>query len=157
MKPTVYVETSVVSYYTARPSHNPIAREQQEITQQWWPHAARRFRLVVSEAVLLEVRVGDPQAAEKRLKAIKDFRILSVSEFCRAIANHYEKVLPLPKDAAADAMHLAIASVHGVDYLVTWNCTHLANALVRRALAETNSSMGLVTPIICTPEEMLEE
>lgn len=154
MKPSVYVETSVVSYYTARPGRDIIVLAHQEITRQWWEQARERFRLVISELVMAEVGAGDPEAAAKRLSVVKNIPLLHLSEKCREVAKYCEKVLPLAKDAVADAAHLAIASVYSVDYLVTWNCLHIANERIRRSLGEVNRGLGLGTPIICTPEEM---
>lgn len=154
MKPVVYVETSVVSYYTARPSRDVLVLAHQEITRQWWPTAQERFGLAVSDLVLLEAGADDPEAASARLKAIESFRVLSANDDCDQLAEVYTQQMFLPERAARDAAHLAIASVYGVDYLVTWNCAHIANALIRRKLAEINASRGVSVPIICTPEEM---
>jgi len=156
-KPVVYVETSVVSYYTARPSRDYVVRGHQETTRQWWPRAGERFQLVVSELVIDEAGAGDPEAARKRLQTIRGLPLLFVTPQCSEIADCYVKDLPLSKRMARDALHLAIASLHGVDYLVTWNCTHIANALIRRKLAEINGFLNLSTPIVCTPEEMMED
>ena len=157
MKPIVYVETSVVSYYTARPSRDIVVLAHQKITRAWWVRARDRFDLVVSEIVVAEASSGDPVAAEKRLNTIADLPALPLTEHSREVARHYLGALPLPPKAERDAAHLAVACVNAVDYLVTWNCTHIANALLRRRLTETNSALGLATPVICTPEELMEE
>ena len=157
MKPTVHVETSVISYYTARPSRDVVVLGHQETTRQWWPRALERFQLVVSEVVLSEISEGDQQAAGERLRAVEGLPRLPLSPQCDEVAKRYLKELPLPGRAVRDAAHLAIASVYAVDYLVTWNCGHIANALIRRRLAETNGTLALATPIICTPEEMMED
>jgi len=157
MKPTVYVETSVVSYYTARPSRDIWLLERQEITRRWWASAPDRFRLVASEMVVLEIGLGDSSAARKRLDAIRELPVLAQTERCDEVGKWYLKELPLPDDAARDAIHLAIASVYGVDYLLTWNCAHLANASLRRKLAEVNERLVLPTPIILTPKELMEK
>lgn len=157
MKPVVYVETSVVSYYTARPSRDIIVRAHQETTRRWWPYAKERFELVVSELVVLEAREGDPDASQKRLKAIEGMPILLITPQQREIADRYLADLPLPEKANRDALHLALASLQAVEYLVTWNCTHIANEIIRRSLAIINVALGLSTPIICTPKEMLEK
>jgi len=155
-KPVVYVETSVASYYTARPSRDIIILARQEITRQWWEFASQSCHLVISEAVVLEVNQGDPLAASKRAEAIRELPRLPSSLRTEQVTEHYLRELLLPAKAGGDAAHLAVASVHGVDYLVTWNCAHLANESVRRSLARINDSLGLATPIILTPEEMLE-
>jgi predicted nucleic acid-binding protein len=155
-KPTVYVETSVLSYYTARPARDVILRAHQEITGRWWKSAAQRFLLVVSEITILEAREGDPEAADKRLRAIAGWPVLALTKWCDEVGKRYLEESLLPECAVRDALHLAIASVHAVDYLVTRNCTHIANAMIRRNLAETNQALRIVTPIICTPEELRE-
>ena len=154
MKPTVYVETSVVSCYTARPSRDIVVLAHQEITRRWWERARERFTFVVSELVVQEVKAGDPQTAKSGLQAIEGLALLEHTPLCDEVAERYLGELPLPEHAA---LHLATASVHAADYLVSWNVAHVANALIRKNLARTNASRGLSTPIICTPEAMQEE
>ena len=107
--------------------------------------------------MVLEAKGGDRDAAEKRMRTIEGLPVLLVTPRNTEIAERYVADLPLPEKAARDALHLALASMNEVDYLVTWNCTHIANALIRRSLADINEALGFPTPIICTPEELSEE
>jgi predicted nucleic acid-binding protein len=156
MKDTVYIETSVVSYLTARPSRSLRARVRQEITREWWDTAARRFDLFVSEAVLAEAVLGDVEAAEKRLAVLRLFAKLALNDDCERLAEAYVRELAIPEKSIRDATHLAVATVHRMDYLVTWNCTHLANGVVIRKFLAWNAREGRPSPTICTSEELLE-
>ena len=155
MKPTVYVETTVVSYLVARPARDIVVLAHQEITRSWWETAADRFDICVSQAVLEEVARGDAQAASSRVEALKGFGVLPLTDEVEALAQVYLDRLAIPERSIADAVHLAVASVHATDYLLTWNCAHIANAEIRRALAQINSEQGVGIPIICTPEELM--
>lgn len=156
-KPRVYLESSVVSFYTARPSRDVIALARQEITRAWWDKHLHEYEACVSEAVLDEVRRGHPAAADERLRAVAGLPLLPILPESGALAALYAERLSLPEKGVYDTLHIAIASLHGVDYLVTWNCKHIANAHMRRGLAEINMAEGLTIPIICTPEELLDD
>ena len=155
MKESLYLETSVVSYYASRLSKIVRVRTHQRITREWWPSLSR-FRVCVSPVVLEEVRRGDPGAAERRLDAVRDFTHLELTPAVERLAALYLEALNIPKKAFRDAAHLAVAAVHEMDYLVTWNCEHLANAKVMKQLWELNATHGVHTPVICTPEELME-
>lgn len=157
MKEKVYLETSVVSYYTSRPSNHIITLAKQRITEQWWPVALERFDIFVSETVLEEAGDGDPGAAAKRLAAIDDFPLLDIDEEVQNVYQTYLEHLPIPPNALRDATHLAVASVHGMDYVVTWNCTHIANGEIIKKLIRINSERGISIPVIVTPEELMEQ
>lgn len=157
MKESVYLETSVVSYYTSRPSRDVIVLAHQEITRQWWSKAVQRFDIFVSEVVLEEAGMGDKDASKQRLKEIRKFFSLELNKQVEAMAKIYYEKLEIPEKSLRDAAHLAVASIHKIDYLVTWNCTHLANGSVIKKLLKINDNFKIHTPIICTPEELLEE
>ena len=156
MKDTLYLETSVVSYYTSKLSRDIIVLAHQEITRLWWPKAISRYDIFISEMVLEEASFGDPDAAQKRLKELEDFPHLELNDSVEEMARIYMDKLEIPDKSFRDAVHLALASVHDVDYLVTWNCTHLANGEVIKKLIMLNATCGIHSPIICTPEELLE-
>lgn len=156
MKESIYLETTVVSYYTSKPSRDIIVLAHQEITREWWPKAKERFDIYISEIVVEEAALGDPEAAKRRLEELKDFPHLELNDTVEEMANVYMEQLEIPEKAFRDAAHLAIASIHRVDYLVTWNCTHLANGEVIKKLMEINETFGIHTPIICTPESLME-
>jgi predicted nucleic acid-binding protein len=156
MKETVYLETSVVSYYTGRPSRDVVVLAHQEITRQWWNKALDEYEIFISQAVIDEASVGDPGASEERLKAIKDFLHLEINSKVGEMTDIYIAKLKIPPKAVGDAVHIAIASIHEVDYLVTWNCAHIANGAIIKKLTEINTDYGVHTPVLCTPEELLE-
>lgn len=156
MKESLYLETTVVSYFVSNPSRDVIALAHQEITREWWQIAIKRFNIFISQVVIEEAALGDPEAAKKRLKELKKFPHLELNSKVEEIAQIYIEKLKIPKKSFRDAAHLAIASVHNIDYLVTWNCTHLANGEVIKKLMNINKFFGIYTPVICTPEELME-
>ena len=153
---TLYLETSVISYYTARPSRDIIVAAHQQITWEWWENAISQFTVFISQLVLDEIGRGDPDAIQRRLEVVRSFDLLQITRRVRDLSKLYIKKFAIPPKWEADAIHLAIASVHGVDYLVTWNCTHIANARIMRELPAINETEGVPIPTICTPEEISE-
>ena len=156
-RPTVYIESSVVSYYTARQSRDLLVLSHQEITRVWWEEHLDTYEPCISGVVLQELRRGAVDAATLRLAAVSDFRMLPLPAEVESLAAVYVSELGLPEASTYDALHIAVASLHAVDYLVTWNCKHIANARLRRGLADINQRMGVSIPVICTPEELLNE
>jgi len=156
MKPRLYVETSVLSYLTARPSRDVVVAAHQQITREWWETCADRFHLVASELVTQEAGAGDEQAAGERIEILETITLVEASEDALALARQLVVSGPLPQKAAEDALHIAIAATNGVEYLVTWNCRHIANATMRGQIHAVCRSAGYEPPIICTPEELLE-
>jgi predicted nucleic acid-binding protein len=156
MKRKVYIETSVISYLTARPSKTILGAAHQQITLAWW-ETRSQYDLVVSESVLRECGAGDPNAAKKRLTVLSDVPLILLTEQALDIANSLIAKGIIPDKAAEDALHIAIATVNGVDYLLTWNCRHIANPEIQRGIAAHLEDIGLSLPFICTPEELLGE
>ena len=154
--PTVYIETSVISYLTSRPSRDLLVAAEQQVTRDWWERALPRFRPFISPLVVWEVGRGDPAAAGQRQAVIVAFEVLGVPNEAVVLAEAYMDALRIPPKARFDAYHLAIASWHGMDFLVSWNCKHIANGRVRRILEELNNGRGVRTPEICTPLELME-
>lgn len=153
---TVYVETSIISYLAANPSRDLIVAAHQQITRDWWQKANVRFDLYISEAVLAEIRSGDPAAGTKRLQLVQDIPILNQTEDVRSLAKHYDKTLGLAGKARADIPHFAFAVSYQMDYLVTWNCSHIANGQMIKRLMKVNGELKRPTPLIVTPEEIME-
>jgi hypothetical protein len=153
VKPRVYIETTVLSYLTALPSRDLVRAAHQQITMEWW---ARReqFELFVSEAVLTEIRKGDPAAAVRRIAAAEGLQVLSATIQAQTLAAALLQDVAIPRKAAVDAAHIAIAAVHGLDFLMTWNCAHIANAVMRPKIEQVCRRAGFVPPVICTPEEL---
>lgn len=156
MKPTVYIETSVISYLTAQVSRDLVVAAHQQLTAEWWQQALPKFEAFVSPIVLEEIAKGDPEAAKRRMNSVAAFAVLEVSPEVKDLAEQYFAAIDLPERARADAYHLALAVWHGLDYLVTWNCTHIAGGKVKLIVQRINANRGIASPIICTPEELME-
>lgn len=156
MKPTVYAETTIPSYLTAWPSRDLVRAAHQQLTREWW---ARRkaFDLYASRLVVQECQAGDAQAAADRLAALAGVPLLEQGPEVAELAEALIRDVPLPEKAAADALHIATAAVHGVQYLLTWNCTHIANAALRPRIEAVCRAAGFEPPLICTPEELPTE
>ena len=156
MKPTVYIETSVVSYLTARPSRDVVVAAYQEVTREWWRDAPDRFDLVASALVIAEARAGDPDAARSRLVALKAITLLDATADAEDLARRLLDLKAVPRQAADDSAHIAIAVTNGVTYLVTWNFRHIANAAMRTRIERVCRQAGYEPPVICTPNELME-
>ena len=155
MKPKLYLETSVPSYYTSRLSRDVVVLAHQEVTRLWWERRLPLFDVYVSELVIEEVRDGDPEAAGRRLDVLAGFPVLRTTSDIENLAATYLTDLTLPGKAVRDATHLAFACSYDIDYLVTWNCAHIANAEIRRHLIDLNAVGKCKTPTICTPRELM--
>ena len=153
---TVYIESSVISYYTARRSRDLIAAAHQEITLDWWENALPLFEPFVSQIVFDEIVRGDKEAAQLRLVSVQEFQVLEMMPEVVELADRYYRALEIPDKARNDSFHMALAVYHGMDYLATWNCTHIAAGRVRGIVETINDRQGYQTPIICTPEELME-
>ena len=156
MKSKVYVETTIISYLTARPSRDLIVAANQQITQEWWRIQRPQFDLFISEAVVKEAGSGDEIAARQRLEEIEDIPLLILTVGAAMLAEKLIKDLPMPEVAITDAVHIAIAATNGMDYLLTWNCKHLANATLRNKIESVCRAQGYAPPVICTPQELME-
>lgn len=155
MRARVYLETSIVSYLTARPSRDVLVVAHQQISLDWWAHRRKDFELVTSALVVREARRGDPVAAGRRLELLEGVQRVEVTESAQELASTIVEKGLLPQVAYPDALHLATATVHGVEYLLTWNCTHIANAEILPRVAEICERFQLSLPYVCTPEELL--
>jgi len=155
MSETVYIETSIIGYLTARPSNNLILMANLEATRQWWETRRTQFSLYISQVVLDEVARGDREIATKRLELLHDFPLLEVSADVQNLADQFLSKSNLPPKAADDALHIAAATVYGLDYLLTWNCRHIANAQIQKKLAQITVDAGYELPTICTPYELM--
>jgi predicted nucleic acid-binding protein len=151
---TVYIETSIVSYLTARPSRDLLVAAHQQLTVAWWDQQRSHYEIFTSQVVLAEAREGDPDAAQRRVAVLEPFPLLDVTDAAIMLAAALVSGQALPAQAAQDALHVAVACVHGMEYLLTWNCAHLANARLRSRIEQICREAGYVPPIICTPEEL---
>ena len=156
MKPTVYIETSVISYLAARPSRDVVVAAYQEVTREWWRGAPGRFHLVASALVVSEARAGDADAARARLEELESLVLLDATSEAETLTAQLVDSGAVPPTAAEDAAHIAIAATNGVDYLVTWNFRHIANAAMRSRIEHVCRQAGYAPPVICAPNELLE-
>lgn len=153
-KPKVYVETSVISNLTARPSHNPVDAAMQIATASWWYYAPHKFNLFGSQLVLDEAARGDVIAAGRRLQIAAELKALPIDERIVALAEKLLEATAVPHSNYDDAVHIATAAVHGMDYLVTWNCRHIANVYTKPLIYRCCLANGFKSAEICTPPEM---
>ncbi len=156
MKPRVYVETSVFSYLTARDSTSLVGSSRQLLTRRWWERRGD-FELFVSEVVIRECRDGDALAAARRMEALDAIPLLSLTQHAVELAALMLSENIMPAKAAEDALHIAIAAVHKVDFLLSWNFKHIANPVIQAKIAAKLQAVGLALPFICPPEELLGE
>jgi hypothetical protein len=156
VKPSVYIETTVISYLTAKSSRDLIVAAHQQITSEWWSSVRQDVECFVWPFVIDEAGRGDDEYARKRLEAIANFSVLRVNEEIEALAREYFAALNIPEKSKLDAFHLAVAAWHKMDYVLSWNCKHIASARVQKMLQDTNVGLGVHTPIVCTPEELME-
>jgi predicted nucleic acid-binding protein len=151
----LYLETSVVSYLTARPATDIITAAHQLLTVRWWSLRRAEFEILTSELVLEEAKRGDPEAAARRLATLEGIPLLGVTPAASALAGSIVRAHLLPTKAFPDALHIAVASVHSVEYLLTWNCSHIANAELLPHVTDLVEEAGFNMPFVCTPEELL--
>ncbi|MBE9061426.1 type II toxin-antitoxin system VapC family toxin [cf. Phormidesmis sp. LEGE 11477] len=155
MSETVCIETSILGYLTARSTKNLILAANMEVTKDWWELRRNNFALYTSEAVLAEVMRGDSEIASQRLEILRSFPLLALNQAVQGLAVQFLARSNLPPKAKIDAIHIAAATVHSMDYLLTWNCKHIANAQIQRKLAEISLDCGFVLPVLCTPTELM--
>jgi len=156
MKATVYLETSIIGYLTSRPSRDLVTAANQQITREWWEDHRNKFDTFISQFVIDECGEGDAGAAKERMDVLANLPLLDVTEEVETFAEELVRKIPLPEKAEVDALHIAVATVGGVDYLLTWNCTHIANAALRPRIEAVCRSLGCDPPTICTPQELME-
>jgi hypothetical protein len=154
---SVYHEMTFISYLVARPSRDVIVAGHQQTTQDWWANRRSEFECSVSQVVIDEASVGDPAEVQKRLAIIGGLPTLAITDDANALTQAIMAAGILPPQVVRDAAHVAVAAIHAVDYLLTWNCKHLANAQIARRIAVVCEKLGRKMPIICTPDELMGE
>ncbi len=156
MRPRVYIETTFISYLTARPHREVVIAGHQQVTHEWWDQCRGSYELCVSQLVLQEAGAGDPQAAQERVDLLRTMTCVETTAEALALAKELLLAGALPVQAAEDALHIAIAAAQRIPYLLTWNCRHMANATMRGLIELVCVNYGFTAPIICTPEELME-
>lgn len=154
---TVYIETSIVSFLRSRPSAHVISAARQLLTRRWWDQERGNYELVTSQFVLDEASRGDAQLAIERMDALAEIPLLDIPDDIPSLANALLDAAILPEIARLDALHICTASFHGIEYLLTWNCTHIANARLLPRVRQFLAEHGHALPEVCTPEEMLDD
>lgn len=154
MVASVYVESSVISYLTSRPSRDLVTAARQAITAEWWDKRRGDFEVLISALVEDEISRGDPTAANSRLDSVKGIASLDISEQALALGEKRVSSKAVPKNSAIDTLHIGIAAINGVDYLLTWNFKHINNAETKAAINTAIEHAGLICPVLCSPEEL---
>ncbi len=156
MKSTVYLETTIIGYLAMRVSSVLRVAANQQTTREWWDSRRQGFDVFVSRFVVDECSDGDSLAVQDRLAYLDGISLLLVPDDVNSLAESLIAGVPLPENAAIDALHIAVAAVNGVEYLLTWNCKHIANPSMRPRIERVCREMGYEPPVICTPQELLE-
>jgi len=155
VRETVYIETSILGYLTARSTKNLILAANIEVTKDWWEKRSQVFDLYASLIVVDEASLGDSEIATKRVALLENCKLLNPTEAGQELTIQFLAKSNLPDKAANDAAHIALATVHGMDYLLTWNCKHIANVQIQKKLTQICSDFGYELPRICTPYELM--
>jgi len=155
MKEIVYIETTIVSYLVARPSRDLVLSAHQQLTREWWEDERHKYQCIASEEVLREALRGEEEMAQARIKVLEEVRLIGITAEVEAMAANLMASGALPPTMLPDATHLAAATLGGADYLLTWNCRHLANAHVLRRLQKEAERRGWMLPGVCTPLELM--
>ena len=154
-KPKVYLETTIPSYLTSRPSRDLLVAAHQQLTSDWWNDHRHRFSLFVSARVLREAGSGDAIAAARRLAELAGIPQLEFTPEALDLARRFLSEGAIPAKSLEDAIHVAIATVNGMDYLATWNFRHIVNAEIIKRLVKIAGNAGYSLPILCTPEQLM--
>lgn len=155
MKQTVYIESSVVSYLNGRPSRDLVIAALQRLTREWWDDHRNDFELFISESVIREISAGNEQDALRRIESVRDFKVLTIDEETIQLAKKIRIGANLPERATEDALHIALATVNEINYLLTWNCKHIANAVIIPKIETICTAEGFSCSKICTPQELI--
>ena len=154
---SVYIESSVISYITARPSRDLVTSARQAITIEWWETYRDLFDVFISELVLEEIGTGDLQAASNRLAIVENIPVLVATDSAKELAKALIVENAIPASRAEDALHISIAAVQGIDFLLTWNFKHINNANMRDKITQVVNRLNFRSPILCSPEELINE
>lgn len=151
----VYIETTIPSYIVAKLSRDIVVAAGQQLTREWWETARFDYELYISEAVIAECSQGDQEQSKQRLEVIRGIKVLSLSDEVFELAEVYYKLLSIPEKSRVDSLHLAITVIHEINYLLTWNCKHMAHGEIRTKIHYYNKQNNLFEPVILTPYELM--
>ncbi|MBF0410422.1 MAG: type II toxin-antitoxin system VapC family toxin [Candidatus Riflebacteria bacterium] len=156
MKKRIYLETSFISYLVSeKQTRDMVIEANKQITREWWIKRKNDFELFISEFVIQEAKKGDSNASNKRILLLETLPILAATEEVLQLSEKFLRSKIIPKKAAQDSVHISISTIHGMDYLLTWNCTHIANAEIQKSINKICVTEGFEMPIICTPFELM--
>lgn len=155
-RPTAYIETTVIGHLVARMLADPIVAGRQAVTRLWWPTAIAKYRFFVSKVVADECAAGDAEASKERLEVLDSLEFISTSSSVDELARKLIEEFAIPKSEPRDAIHISLAAVNGLEYLVSWNFKHIVNPTTRSAIERVCRDAGYVPPMICTPDELME-
>jgi len=155
-RPTAYIETTVIGHLVGRMRSDPIVAGRQTVTRQWWPSAIAKYRFFVSKVVADECAAGDPNAAKERLEVVDSLEFIATSPSVDELARKLIDEFAVPKTEPRDAVHISLAAVNGLEYLVSWNFKHIVNPTTRSAIERVCRDAGVIPPMICTPDELME-
>ena len=155
MPEAVFIETTIPSYYVARPPRDIVQAARQRLTIDWWDECRSDYELLTSQIVIDEISQGESAMADKRLAMVSDIPLLAITDEVVAVTEDLLVADVVPAKAADDAFHIACAGVHRVNYLLTWNCKHIANPHNRHGIRKCFDRHGIDLPVICTPEEFI--
>ncbi len=153
---SLYIETSIISYLRQKPSSQVVTAARQLMTHQWWNNERTKYQLAVSQFVIDEASAGAPTLADKRLESLEGIPLLPLVDEIATISDEIMDRAILPQKARTDSLHIATVAHHRIQYLLTWNCRHIANARILPRIHAVLNDLGIPIPIICTPEEMLD-
>ena len=155
-RPTAYIETTVIGHLVGRMRTDPIVAGRQSVTPQLWPSAIASYRCFVSKVVADECAVGDPDVAKERLEVLDSLEFIATSPAVDSLARKLIEEFAVPKTEPRDAVHISLAAVNGLEYLVSWNFKHIVNPTTRSAIERVCRDAGFVPPMICSPDELVE-
>lgn len=154
MTTSVYIESSIISYLTARPSRDLVVAARQTITADWWARHKANYETYISALVEEEISAGDASAAHQRLQAVADIASVAITEGAQQLADRLIATKAIPANSVEDALHIAIAATQGIEYLLTWNFKHINNAETKALIAKVIEGHGFICPVLCSPEEL---
>jgi hypothetical protein len=153
----IYIESTIPSYVVARPARDLLQAARQQLTRDWWDLRRSRHELFTGQLVLDEIAIGEREMAKRRVELMAGIKLLQATDEARELTRNIMDARLLPAKAEGDGAHIALATVHEMDILLTWNCRHIANAFILGHLRRLIESCGYVAPTICTPEEFLQD
>ena len=151
----IYIESTIPSYVVARPARDLLQAARQQLTRDWWELQRGKHELLASQIVLEEIAHGEKAMAQQRLELMQEVPLLRVTDESQELARQILTSGLLPASAERDALHIALASIHAVDILLSWNCRHIAKGAIQVRLRHLADKAGCVLPAICTPEELM--